>query len=85
MAERETFSLTDIFDTDQILELITLWNQPESTTEDICTKIIEPNMEQINEKLSTLTNGRMTENYPQYIAYCCEHILRTARIRLKEE
>jgi hypothetical protein len=76
MAVQETFSLTDIFDEAQLTRLITLWKKPGTTTEDICTKIIEPNMGQINEKLSILTDGRMADNYPQYIAYCCEFALR---------
>ena len=78
MAARNTFSLADIFSDEQITELLTLWDQPGTTTEDICTKIIEPNMGQINEKLSNLTNGMQDDNSPQYIAYCCEYILTKA-------
>ena len=78
MKPQDSFTLEDIFSKKQITQLITLWKKPGTTTEDICTKIIEPNMGQINEKLGILTDGRMTDNYPQYIAYCCEFALRKA-------
>ncbi len=72
----ETFTLEDILDEAQITKLIVLWKKPGTTAEDLCSKIIEPNMGQINSRISILTGGQVVESHPKYIAYCCEYILR---------
>jgi hypothetical protein len=75
---QDNITLPDILTEEQITKLITIWNEPNTTAEEICTKIIKPNLGQINKKLGILTDGRMLEADPKYLAYCCEHILSQA-------
>ena len=72
-----SFVLEDIFEPAQLAELIAIWDNPQNTTEDICEKMVEPNIDQINKKLAATTGrqGDDAENDPRYIAYCCEYVL----------
>jgi len=71
-----SFALNDILTEVQITKLITLWKKPNATTAEICTKIIEPNIGQINAKFAEAGIGKAElRANPKYIAYCCVHLL----------
>ena len=84
MAVDDSFTLENIFEPAQLIELIKIWDNPQNTTEDICEKMVTPNIEQINKRLAAITGrqGDEAENDPRYIAYCCEYVLSRTRPKI---
>ena len=68
----KTFTLADFLTSKQINEAKKIYDKLDSPAKEICQKIIQPNIADINKKLGQ-------ENDPMYLAYVCEYVFEQAK------